>query len=82
MRYFENRIDYKSNFEEERDCPSLEHDYEEVRGHIDSQEFYEKWDRKKGQRPLWLKAAWAMVVILAVVSLAVCIFMLVTFQLS
>ena len=28
MRYFDNRIDFKSNFDEERDCPSLPNRYE------------------------------------------------------
>ena len=69
MRFFRDKIDYKSNFEEERDCPSLPRQREENLPALQYESFVEKRQKQRASRPLWLKTA---VGLLAVMGLLVC----------
>jgi hypothetical protein len=80
MRYFRERIDYKSNFEEERDCPSLQPHTQKALSSLSINEFHEKWDRKKNSAPLWFKASLTIIIFLALVGLSSAVFYLLTFN--
>jgi hypothetical protein len=80
MRYFKERIDYKSNFEEERDCPSLQPHIQRALSSLSVNEFHEKWDRKKNSAPLWFKASVTIIILLALVGVASAVFYLMAFN--
>jgi hypothetical protein len=80
MRYYQEKIDYKSNFEEERDCPSLQPHLQRALSSLSINEFYEKWDRKKQSVPLWFKATAALIILLCLVSLSSAVFYLIIFN--
>jgi hypothetical protein len=80
MRYYQEKIDYKSNFEEERDCQSLQPHLERALSSLSINEFYEKWDRKKNSVPLWFKVSAVLVALISILALASAIYFLLQFN--
>lgn len=80
MRYFDEKVDYKVNFEEERECETLPRLEEEDFDEVLEEGFYEKVLRKKKQTPTSLKAGYIILALLTVVSLAVGLYLVLSFQ--
>jgi hypothetical protein len=80
MRFFDEKIDYKANFEEEQDCPALPRQLEEDFEEVTEEQFLEKVRRKKALTPSGLKGTVCLLGALMVASCAAFIFMLVSFN--
>lgn len=80
MRYFNGKIDYKANFDEERDCPSLPSQLEERFEEIYEEQMLEKIERKREKVPLKLKAMYVIILIQILLTSSVFTYFLLQFK--
>jgi hypothetical protein len=80
MRYFNEKIDYKANFDEERDCPSLPKQLEQHFEDISEEQFFDRIQRKKENPHRRLKLVFTILIILLVLSLALFTFMVLQYK--
>lgn len=80
MRLFQEKIDYKANFDEDNDCPSLPRQQEEDFDEIREEQFHEKVERKKKLIPFRLKLSFVVLTALLLLSFGSFVTMLITFQ--
>ena len=80
MRYFNEKIDYKANFDEDNDCAALPRQQQEDFERLTEEQFLEKVSRKKESTPFVFKLAVITFVLLFLVAVGSYSFMLVSYN--